>query len=318
MRAWFGPVRVCLAIALMLVASPASTADSDADGTEAPRSGRIQWFGELGYRWAQPDVPDGTAFRIFSRSSVGPNRRIPFDWDADSGYRISLGFEDPHGMGLRLRYAQLDTDTGVQVNLGRSDALDVFEGAPEFGGGFRFNGPNQGTTFLEIDTQVYDIEGTIKHRHGRADSVFSAGFRYAEMSQIQSVDVVDPDLAAPFFALARGSFDGFGPTFAAEVSIPFASRRSGFYVGGRLSYLFGESEGDGVAFSNGAFGEYRNPSADETVLMLDAWLGYQLETRRVRYRIGWQGEIWLDTGLLPGVQGDTTVFGLSVEAAFKP
>ena len=112
-------------------------------------------------------------------------------------------------------------------------------------------------------------------------------------------------------------FDGFGPTLAADVSIPF-KRRAAFYANARVSYLFGEIDGsESIGGGGNLFTSFRNPGEDRTLRVLEGGIRFQYDLPRARLRIGWESEVWEDAGIFPSGSDDVSMSGLAFSVRFR-
>ncbi len=136
------------------------------------------------------------------------------DYDAEVSVRFWLAWDNPNGVGLRMRYWTYDNGTQM---------LDPFVGVATIANG------------LEAD--AFDLDATIRGSVGCTEFQLAGGVRYGRLQNDLSLAI--PNL---FTGALEAEFEGIGPTIALNVSRPIGYRGLSLVGGVRGAWLYGETD----------------------------------------------------------------------------
>jgi hypothetical protein len=174
---------------------------------------------------------------------------------------VWLGYVTDSGLGARVRWWRFDqnvqacavNDGATTITSAAPRGIDVVS-EPHFPIAFFMAGTN--TFFLRdpgavgekmalasnLKLDVWDFEATQEAEAGRWWLLFSAGARYAHLSQNYDATVIFHDFGPESDALRSGhNFSGAGPTLALEARRPIGNTRFAVFGNVRGSLLFGEA-----------------------------------------------------------------------------
>ncbi|ANM29331.1 hypothetical protein ABI59_06585 [Acidobacteria bacterium Mor1] len=290
---------------------------TSASAEERKKEKTRNWFGGFEVRSLQTAVPDDTAFRIDDPSfGVEVEQSIPFDRGRHTGYRAFFGFENPDGRGVRFRFQNLNTHASSHRSLAAGETFLPFGGSTGFDPAFPIAGPDRMVASSSVDSFAFDAEAFVKKRFDNIEATFFAGVRYGILEQSQWALLSDAGISASM----EQDFRGWGPTLGAEVRVPFGDGRWAFYGGTRASYLTGDSHSNGLLLDGQtltALDGFRRPDRNRSVLVQEANLGLELDTAKLRYRLGYEIENWNNSGFSPDGSGNTSFSGLAFSVIFK-
>ncbi len=283
------------------------------------------YFG-VGLVFAKPHFKE--SFKISSTNNqTGQQTLIPFEYEYEATPRFELGLEKPSGLGVRADYWVFD-HSGRDI-FAQSDGRNIY-GAHAvtiiFPATILAAAPGQTMTSTDsLKTQIFNLQGTMRARLGRAVGRVGGGLRYASLTQTlrSTVSPLPGTTPGPPSHLNwERNFEGIGPSAFADFRIPLRCCGLSATGGGGGSLLFGNKSLD--RFVIGDINEVpASPflnltDADEVVGVFE--LGFGLEWRRqlasggqLAVRSRYEGQLWAEAGAptlgFLGFQG----FGLGVE-----
>jgi hypothetical protein len=216
------------------------------------------WFGDLGFYVLRPQWGGGNP--AFATTVTDNGTAVAEQTDFEHNYEfaplVSIGYSGRNGLGGRVRWWTLqssDTLAGafddvppldgafvVPSLLGMTAMAKWFDGDQEafiIGGGVR----------NRLDLDVIDMEGIWSTEVGRSSLLFSAGVRYAHISQIYDANYTTGPpagggrLDAENQLRTSNAFSGAGPTASLHAHRMIAQTNLSVYGLSRGSLLFGEN-----------------------------------------------------------------------------
>jgi hypothetical protein len=307
-----------------------------------------------GVYFVKPYFQNNPAF--FARtttSTFGPNTdtfvtsttQYDFCWDLNATPVVWLGYVSECGWGVRARWWLFDQERAFSVVGDRNTT--IFSAAPAGLSIPSFfvipNAPMSLSSNLRLD--VWDFEAIRETEVGRWGLLFSAGFRYAHLSQnyrafqaFQGEFNPPPGVLIPSFSLhevdrlsSGHNFNGAGPTLALEAKRPLGNSGFALFANLRGAMLFGESKRQvDLVTQTGPFGQTTFTSVGisdvhsvrDTVLPvaeLEMGVEYSRTWGAVRpfLRTGLVAQTWFDAGSASSLAGDLGFLGLSVTAGLN-
>ena len=329
-----------------------------ADDNGADRLWRGHFVAGAGAYIIKPYFQDNPAFfaRRTTISSGGTTFSMEtstcqhdFCWGLDAAPIIWLGYVSECGLGVRARWWLFDqrsatsavSDANTTILSASPGGLSII--SPSFFGSPLFPVLNSTPTFTSsnLKLDVWDFEATQETAVGRWALLFSAGFRYAHLSQdydaIQaSVRGTPPGPVGILTVIFRQTesltsghnFNGAGPTLAIEGRRPLGNSGISLFANLRGTMLFGQSKQrvDQTTvtkvfdFSSIAVTDFAY--VRDTVLPvaeLEMGVEYARTWRAVRpfLRTGLVAQTWFDAGSASSLDGNLGFLGLSVTAGLN-
>ncbi|MFH1922684.1 MAG: Lpg1974 family pore-forming outer membrane protein, partial [Planctomycetota bacterium] len=266
--------------------------------------------------FAKPHFTENISHRIGYRTFV------PFSHDYELTPRAWFGYVGPSGLGLRYRYWQFDHGGAVSLANASAYAWVVSSPLPIWEQYYPVGvGASTLTIANGLEVHASDVEFTQRIRLGCSRLTVAGGLRYARIDQTYRAVATDELGQRRGLLIANRSFQGLGPTMAAEFNRPFGFWGLSLFGGARGSVVFGDS--DAVVFSRTSSGDatYRNDDADKVMGIGEAEIG--LEWRRsfssradVFIRGGYEGQLWQEAGSPNNPAGDLGFEGFSLALGF--
>lgn len=267
--------------------------------------------------YLKPRFGGNPAFLLHTdNGSVDVHAQTDFTHDYNTAPRLWVGYGEPGKVGLRGQYFKFD-DRADQLQIrdaigaGAGTANVVVQTAAPGGLGFFSTGTAALPTVLTFDSglslKAADIEATYASDHGRMHTLFSGGLRYAELDQTYFATEVTTAGLLTSLVDSRKSFDGVGPTVAAESRVGIGDGGLAIYGNGRASLVFGNMDQAVRAgvIPTGARGVFTNSfSSDDALPIGELELG--LEWRKETTGRSWflQGGVAAQTWFGAGNAGN--------------
>jgi hypothetical protein len=206
------------------------------------RNGLADFYAGYSFAFTKLHLKESFEAQVFDLGTL-TQRLVPFEYDYELTPRIWVGLRNQAGIGFRSSYWSFDhqssgfefiNSTGLQVPVATSTSV-IFPAAIS-GSGFG----DTLTVGSSVKASTLDFEGTYATNMGVLSTEFGGGIRYARSDQ-NSNATVTPGPTGSFARLNwQRVFEGIGPAFSANGTLPIGNR--GFYgVGGaNASFLFGE------------------------------------------------------------------------------
>jgi hypothetical protein len=264
-----------------------------------------------------------------------------FSWGLDAAPVVWLGYVSECGLGVRARWWLFDQRSAASVV---KDPFTTISSPSQAGVLFPPPGTRFGPNFIENPTlfvssnlklDVWDFEATRETEVGRWGLLFSAGFRYAHLSQhfaglmaSESSFFGFPNLITrEVDSLSAGhNFNGAGPTIAIEARRPLSNSGLSLFANLRGAMLFGQSKQQVDQPSIAQTGTMA-PGADTTIATairdtvlpvaeLEMGAQYSRNWGNVRpfVRTGLVAQTWFGAGSASDLAGNLGFLGLSVTA----
>lgn len=243
-----------------------------------------------------------------------------FDWNTIYSPRVFVGYEAPGGTGIRGRFWLFDADASFVRTESPGDNLGIETNLADNGASIEAPGTLVGRH--SIQAKVFDLEFT---RHGDyrwGQLIASGGLRHATLKQ--SADWSETGGLGAI--QLRHGFTGFGPTVAAEGSVPLFGSSLSFFAGGRTSLLFGNRS---ALLSDEVTLRDMIPDFDGLLPIVEAHVGLDWSSivlgRKVVLRSALEGQSWFNGGGasggddegMPANQIDMGFFGVSLTAIIE-
>jgi len=244
----------------------------------------------------QPFFGSNPAF--FTQRTVG-GATVTHQQDFSSEISVAplayLGYTWANGWGIRGRWFEFTSSgsAGSPINSSTTvfDATSVLGALPA----------PAGTTATAIASSrmilsVYDLEATYARTFDQWSFLFSAGVRYAHLSQDYSISVTDAGANLGSVASSQ-TFNGLGPTLALEAHRQLGSSDFALYGSARGSLLFGTLDQDSSASP-----VIRGGSSSSTDVLpigeleMGGEWGHTCERFRFSAQLGVVGQIWWGGG----------------------
>lgn len=246
---------------------------------------------------------------------------LPFEYDFNANLRLRLGYVGESGLGGRVTY----TDFGQQA---ASQALTATATTAHQAQVVTINIPAVISTLApgdllatrgRLDTQTVDFDGTLHMAWNDVEIVVAGGLRYASFDQSFAAEITG---VVPQTLNWERSFEGIGPTLAADARVPLIGGLS-LVGGGRGALLFGsKSLTRSVSIVGAPLPQPTNNialiDADEITPTLGLTLGMEWERRLSRSRFfargAYEAELWAESGAPTlgylGFEGFTLTVGI--------
>ena len=206
------------------------------------------------------------------------------------GTRFWLGYVTKSGLGFRVQYWEFRHSADTQF-------LDPL-GLVAFGGG--------------ADFRTFDWEVTQQVDFRRWRMLAFGGFRYAEIRQSESLDV----LGTLATLQQSQAFNGIGLTGGANLYRPlFNSKHLSWYTNMRGSVMFGDRSynyqaGTDIIFPASATANYK--LSGDTLGIIEIATGPQWQMQMKRggqffVRGGFEGQLWLNAGTIDNTPFDSSL-----------
>ena len=245
--------------------SSASALFCDSDSCDNGGGGG-RFVGGMGFLWIQPKFESNPALfsSVSTTSTTGAvrtaatiTREVDFGHHLEGCPQLWLGYVSECGLGARIRWFNVDTDTGaglVVPNAGPNSTVNVTTATPLglFSG--RMNAGNvPGETFAarsDLRLSVWDLEATKELKACGCDLTLAGGVRYAFMKQAYNVVDLGPTGTVRSSIYSDHNFNGAGPTLALDARAPIGCGGLALYGNARGSILFGDSKHRALSNSN--------------------------------------------------------------------
>lgn len=256
-----------------------------------PKSGGL--IAGVGLYLLQPYFENNPAFlAIDTRGATRIGTHADVVHHMEAAPLMWLGYVGECGLGVRARYWYFREGT----NLTLMDPPARAETASPLGLNLIVLPGRPLNVTTKFEMQSADIEALQNLHTGCWDFVLTGGIRLARIAQSYNA-FIDRGPGSVATLLSNHSFNGVGPTLAAEVHRPLGQTNIGLYGNGRASILFGSASQTASIEEDRAFGiDHRNRS------MLVGELEVGVEYRRAMCRsavfgqIGLVGQDWFGAG----------------------
>jgi len=256
-----------------------------------------------------------------------------FCWGLNAAPVIWLGYVSDGGWGVRARWWLFDQRSSTSVITGPNTTIfSAFPGGQSFPSIL----PAQMFVSSNLKLDSWDFEGTRETQLGLWGLLFSAGFRYAHLSQnysahsLSSINVVEAIRETQFLSSGH-NFNGAGPTIALEAKRPIGSSGLSLFGSIRGVMLFGESKQQAArtsVFQLIPFGPAPNVfvsnfTSDHHPVLPVAELEMGVEfsrnwgNTRPFVRTGLLAQTWFDAGSASQLDGNLGFLGLSLTAGLN-
>ena len=220
-----------------------------------------------------------------------------FNWDLKYSPRVELGYVACCGWGMRARYWQFDHSATERQLADQPIRIHPIADEPNIA--VRVGAGDIAEAIHILELHVIDLEALYKSSSCGGYLLGSVGVRYVRMDQTlvgNEFDGPDGPSATGIleeFLLLHHSFEGAGPTFAAEGLHRIGGSRLGVYLKLRGSILFGESDLDGI-HPNGP----DSLQADDITLVPvgEIGMGFDYTMGSFFARIGLEAQYWVNAG----------------------
>ncbi len=236
---------------------------------------------------------------------TGTMNLLPFEYRHEPNMRAWLGYAGPRRTGIRATYWDFHQDSKSLALV--SDAATTHSAqvvTVTLPAAISTYAPGQ-TLIADssLSARTFDLEGTLNANLAGVEIIASGGLRYAALEQDFVAAVVDGGAGVQQLTWER-TFEGLGPTLAAEFRKPVGCGGFTLFGAGRGSLLFGKKSLS--RFVNPAAGANppvpfaRLDDADEVVPVFSLDLGVewarQLECGQVFVRGAYEGQLWAEAG----------------------
>lgn len=297
---------------------------SSGNGTDANACNKSKggfYFGAAAV-WAKPHFKE--AFQ-YSRTNVvsGQQTLVPFQYDYDATPRITLGFTNREGVGLRATYWNYEGEGTTSTNV--ADGMNVF-GAHAVTIIFPANilAFIPGSTLQNQDS----LEAQITNLYATYDTSFDGinvsggvGLRYARLLQTLSSVVTGP---APASLNWTREYHGLGPSVELDAKKRIGCSRFSGVANGSGAFLFGKKTINRTVFGD-ASPQPASPfltldEADEVVGIGEAGFGLEWTATTARgseltFRGTYEGSLWAEAGA--PTLGFLGFQGFAIQAEFR-
>ena len=272
------------------------------------------FFAELDYMFLQPSFQDNVA--VAATSGAG-GVSTPFNFDLQTGFRVSAGFESEFGPGFAGEYFQFDNNSDA-INF-ISDGVLTGETRVFDPGGSAFSSlvaddPGEAINAvhsLEIhSTAVYAFKA-IKLKRAWVNGRF--GIQVVTVDQELNSSLLDSAAVATQTLNHTSHFSGFGPRFGLDYIRRIGHTPGQLVSSATGSLLFGDRE---QTIENSQTGTFSTLGADEFIAVFDIFVGVQFkqirgEKRNTTARVGFVNQTWLNGGTAIDPNGDFGIQGIS-------
>lgn len=276
------------------------------------------WSGGAELLYLKPRFGGNPAFLLHTdNGTIDNHTQTDFTHDYNTAPRVWVGFGEQGKVGVRGQYFKFD-DNADQLRItdatgaGAGTANVVVQTAAPGGLGFFSTGNGAVPTVLTFDSglsmKAADFEATwASDPAARARWLFSGGLRYAEIDQTYFATEVTQANFLTSLINSRKTFDGVGPTVAAETRVALGDGGLSMYGNGRASIVFGTANQNVLlgAVPTGARGAFSNAfSSDDAMPIGEIELG--LEWRKNEPGRSWfvQGGVAAQTWFGAGNAGN--------------
>lgn len=264
-----------------------------------------------------PNFTSNPAFSVIRTNGV-PSMQRPatqrfeqdFRYDLEPAPLGWLGYVSQSGLGFRARWWQYDESAGTRfVNDGNSTVssavplgIGIDNGRAAAGDVLRFGS--------DLKVTVWDFEGTQSLRAGCWDLLFAAGARYVWMAQDYAASAVSAGGVDRVNLASRHTFNGVGPTVAAEGRFRIGESGLALYGSGRASAPFGRGRQEAIRTTPTIF-EAENARNSYTLLPiteleLGAEYGADFGPVHLFMQAGFVGQAWFGGGNAANVESSFT------------
>jgi hypothetical protein len=202
--------------------------------------------------YLKPHFGSNPAFLThIDNGNIDDHFQTEFSHDYQAAPRAWIGYQAPGKVGVRGRYFDFDSQSDSPSisdtrGLGPGTANFVVQTAAPGGLGFLSTGTAAAPTTLNfasgLDLQTFDLEATWNMDAGPWHCLLSGGLRYAEVNQFYTANQVTAAGVINSIIDSRSTFDGVGPTVAAESRVPVGDGGFSLYGNGRASLIFGDAK----------------------------------------------------------------------------
>jgi hypothetical protein len=270
--------------------------------------GGIYVLGEAVFVKARSDSFDA----LLTQDLNGNATLQTFEFDHEITPRITIGWSNCDGMGLRFRWFHYEDDSTVIANIvnpeqgpfggevqivtvARVDRTIDQSDQEFFADVFSNTDGNTVATRTTLRIRVYDLEATQSLELGSASLILSAGIRIIDNeSTLEAGEFAGTVFVEDGY---RVRFDqwGYGPTISLEGRMCMGAITA--FVGVRTSYLLSETD---VIVESVDDQNYAS-SRDDGLFVAEATLGvewsYDCCYGRIFARGAWEVQLWKDAGL---------------------
>ncbi len=219
------------------------------------------WYGMYEAVFVKPYFTQNQAFTIMDVPELPAGedvQLVEFDWDMEHSPRFEVGYLSPcSGAGFRARYWNFDRSTSLSAADPGAGHLDIgLHDDPDIQISTSDNERVDATHAMELDVLDLEVMGRSESCWGY--TTFSAGARYLRLEQHYIGNIVN-NITNVFDenAISDHTFEGLGPTLAAEAVFYLGNDGWSAFANTRASVVFGEST---------LFQEQQNGAPNDTLI----------------------------------------------------
>jgi len=260
-----------------------------------------------------------------------PSQQHDFDWGLNAAPVAWLGYASDCGWGLRAHWWLFDQKSSTSAVNDQNTAI---LSAPVNGSMIDLTelaGSSQQVfvnSNLKLDS--WDFEVTRETEVGHWGLLFSAGLRYAHLSQNYNAftqSTINFGETSTLLTVSSGhNFNGAGPTIALEAKRPIGNSGLSFFANLRGAMIFGESKQqaaqarivNGINFAPARFNLLADFSSshDSVLPVAEMEMGAEFSRRWGNVypfiRTGLVAQTWFDAGSASSLDGNIGFLGLSI------